>query len=109
MACINDFRQAIEDTDFSAVFEEEQVTVKVPEPTVNAGEIQEKDRVFLTGSPDTKGMVFSVTDIGGTKRYEVFVEGEVKTFYEGQIQKIDAAPSYTWIDISTAQSDPDSL
>ena len=33
---INDFRQAIEDTDFSAVFEEEQVTVKVPEPTVNA-------------------------------------------------------------------------
>ena len=102
---INEFRQAIEDTDFSAVFEEEQVTVKVPEPIVNAGDIQEKDRVFLTGSPDTKGMVFSVTDVGGTKRYEVFVDGEVKTFYEGQIQKIDAAPSYSWIDISTLQSD----
>jgi len=101
---IDEFRQAIEGTDFSAVFEEEQVTVKVPEPTINAGDIKEKDRVFLTGSPDTKGMVFSVTDIGGTKRYEVFVEGEVKTFYEGQIQKIDAAPSYSWIDISTLQS-----
>ena len=101
---INEFKQAIEDTDFSAVFEEEQVTVKVPESTVNAGDIQEKDRVFLTGSPDTKGMVFSVTDVGGTKRYEVFVDGEVKTFYEGQIQKIDAAPSYSWIDINTLQS-----
>ncbi len=103
---IKEFKQAVEGTDFSAVFEEEPVTVKQPEQiaSTNTDEIQEKDRVSLTGSPETKGMVFSITDVGGTTRYEVFVDGELKTFYEGQIQKIDAAPSYSWIDLNTLQS-----
>ena len=101
---INDFKSAVGNTDFSAVFEEEPVTVKQPEPVAAAGDIQERDRVFLTGDPDTKGMVFSVTDVGGTKKYEVFVDGEIKTFYDGQVQKIDAAPAYSWIDLSTLQS-----
>lgn len=101
---INDFKSAVENTDFSAVFEEEPVTVKQPEPVAAAGDIQEKDRVYLTGDPDTKGMVFSVTDVDGIKRYEVFVNGEIKTFYDGQIQKIDTAPAYSWIDLSTLQS-----
>lgn len=101
---INDFKSAVENTDFSAVFEEEPVTVKQPEPVAAAGDIQEKDRVYLTGDPDTKGMVFSVTDVDGIKRYEVFVDGEIKMFYDGQIQKIDTAPAYSWIDLSTLQS-----
>lgn len=101
---INDFKSTVENTDFSAVFEEEPVTVKQPEPVAAAGDIQEKDRVYLTGDPDTKGMVFSVTDVDGIKRYEVFVDGEIKMFYDGQIQKIDTAPAYSWIDLSTLQS-----
>lgn len=101
---INDFKSAVENTDFSAVFEEEPVTVKQPEPVAATGDIQEKDRVYLTGDPDTKGMVFSVTDVDGIKRYEVFVDGEIKMFYDGQIQKIDTAPAYSWIDLSTLQS-----
>lgn len=101
---INDFKSAVENTDFSAVFEEEPVTVKQPEPVAAAGDIREKDRVYLTGDPDTKGMVFSVTDVDGIKRYEVFVDGEIKTFYDGQIRKIDTAPAYSWIDLSTLQS-----
>lgn len=102
---IEDFKRAIEGTDFSAVFEEEEpITIKQPEQKVNTDEIQEKDRVFLTGSPETKGMVFSITDVGGTKRYDVFVDGEIKPFYEGQIQKVDSAPSYSWIDLNTLQS-----
>lgn len=102
---INNFRSEIEKADFSSVFEEEPVKVKPEEqPKIAEGGIQEKDRVFLTGDPDTKGMVFSVEDIDGTKRYEVFVDGEIKTFYDGQIQKIDSAPTYSWIDLSTLQS-----
>ena len=102
---INDFRSEVETADFSAVFDNEPVTVKVPEPVQTCiGGIQERDRVFLTGDPDTKGMVFSVTDVGGTKKYEVFVDGEIKTFYDGQIQKIDSAPTYSWVDISALQS-----
>lgn len=101
---IKEFKERIENTDFSAVFEEKKVIIKTQESIQSTGEIQEKDRVFLTGDPNTKGMVFSVENIGETKRYEVFVDGEIRTFYEGQIQKIDASPSYSWIDINTLQS-----
>ena len=102
---IHEFRNEVEIADFSAVFDTEPVTVKAPEPVQTSTDgIREKDRVFLTGDPDTKGMVFSVTDVGDTKRYEVFVNGEIKTFYEGQIQKIDAAPTYSWVDSKTLQS-----
>ena len=36
---INDFKSAVGNTDFSAVFEEEPVTVKQPEPVAAAGDI----------------------------------------------------------------------
>lgn len=101
---IQKLKENIENTDFSAVFEKENIAVNTPEPILNTGDIREKDCVYLTGTPDTKGMVFSVSDVGGTKRYEVFVDGEIKTFYEGQIQKIDSTPAYSWIDLSTLMS-----
>jgi len=104
---VNAFRQDVESADFSAVFEDETPSVSTPQAqeSTNPGEIQEKDRVFLVGDPDTKGMVFSVDVINGTRKYEVFVDGEIKTFYDGQIQKIDSAPSYSWIDVGTLLSD----
>ncbi|NCC66017.1 MAG: helicase, partial [Spirochaetia bacterium] len=40
----------------------------------------------------------------GIKKYDVFVDGEIKTFFEGQIRLVDSAPQYSWIDISTFQS-----
>lgn len=73
-------------------------------PAADISDIKEKDRVFLTGDPDTKGMVFSISKVNGVAKYEVFVDGDIKTFFEGQIQKIDAAPTYKWVDISTFQS-----
>ena len=92
---INDFRIEIENADFSAVFDNEPVQATKPASvTASDGDIREKDRVFLTGAPNTKGMVFSVSSVGGTKKYEVFVDGEIKTFYDGQIQKIVSAPTY---------------
>ena len=104
-AGIGEFRNEVENADFSDILNNEHVTVKAQAVTSgNIDEIKEKDRVFLTGDPDTKGMVFSVADVAGTKRYEVFVDGEIKTFYDGQIQKIDSAPSYSWVDINTLQS-----
>ena len=35
------------------------------------------------------------------KRYEVFVDGGIRTYYEGQIAKVDMAPSYSWVDLGT--------
>lgn len=104
---IRNFTSEIETADFSAVYaesEEPARAVQKAPATVIAGDIQEKDRVFLTGDPDTKGMVFSVTEVNGVKKYDVFVDGDIKTFYEGQIQKIDSAPAYSWIDLPTFQS-----
>ncbi len=104
---IRNFTSEIESADFSAVYaesEEPARAVQKAQATVITGDIQEKDRVYLTGDPDTKGMVFSVTEVNGVKKYDVFVDGDIKTFYEGQIQKIDSAPAYSWIDLPTFQS-----
>ena len=49
---------------------------------------EEKSLVYIVGSPETRGMVFSVTSVGGTHKYEVFVEGSLKTYYDGQISLI---------------------
>ena len=103
---IDDFRNSVETADFSAVFNNETGVVEENETVqTNASEICEKDQVFLTGDPDTKGMVFSVSDLGDIKKYEVFVDGEIKTFYDGQIQKIETSPTYSWVDLDTLQSD----
>ena len=103
---IQEFTQIIENTNFAEVFVDDKPIVeeKKEDIIVVGGEIKEKDRVYLTGEPDTKGMVFSISDVGGVKKYEVFVDGDIKTFYEGQIARVDAAPSYSWIDIETFQS-----
>lgn len=104
---IRSFTSEIESADFSAVYaesEEPARAVQKAPAAVITGDIQEKDRVFLTGDPDTRGMVFSVTEVNGVKKYDVFVDGDIKTFYEGQIQKIDSAPAYSWIDLPTFQS-----
>ena len=131
---INDFKSVVGNMNFSAVFEEEQVAIKPSRPVTDAGkqsesvvgageqsesiadvgkqsksvadagEIHERDRVFLAGNPDTKGMVFSVAEVDGTKRYEVFVDGEIRTFYDGQLQKIAATSAYSWTDLDTLQS-----
>ena len=71
---------------------------------VSTDEITEKSQVYLVGSPDTKGMVFSVDVVGGTKKYTVFVDGSLKQFYEGQIALIDDTPKYTWVDSETLRS-----
>ena len=67
-------------------------------------EIKEKDTVYLTGDPKTKGMVFSIQNVGNTVKYEVFVNGEIKPFYVGQIALVEEKISYDWIDIDTFQS-----
>lgn len=102
---ITAFRGEVENADFNAVFDSKPVSVKVPEmQSAQTGDIRERDQVYLVGNPETKGLVFSVTDIGDNKKYEVFVDGEIKTFYSGQIQKIETSLSYSWIDLSTLQS-----
>lgn len=105
---IREFKQTVETTDFASVYDSiehtENNNFQDTAIATDISEIREKDRVYLTGDPNTKGMVFSVSDVNGVKRYDVFVDGDIRTFYDGQIRKIDDAPSYSWVDLSTFQS-----
>ncbi|MCR5587691.1 MAG: DEAD/DEAH box helicase family protein [Lachnospiraceae bacterium] len=70
----------------------------------NCIEIKEKDTVYLVGEPETRGMVFSVQNVGDTIKYEVFVGGGLKTFYDGQIALEETKSSYNWTNIDTFKS-----
>jgi len=66
--------------------------------------IEEKSLVYIVGQPDAKGIVLSVGKVGNTKKYEVFIDSTVKTFYDGQIALVEKTPKYNWVDLSTLQS-----
>ncbi|MCM1214750.1 MAG: SNF2-related protein [Lachnospiraceae bacterium] len=67
-------------------------------------EIAEKSLVYLVGDPTTRGIVMSITDIGDTKKYDVFVDGQFKTYYSGQIAPVAETDSCNWVDINTFRS-----
>lgn len=35
------------------------------------------------------------------RRYQVFVDSGLKTYYEGQIRAVESAPQYHWVDADT--------
>lgn len=43
-------------------------------------EITEKSLVYLIGDPAVHGVVISITDLGDVKKYDVFVDGKIRTF-----------------------------
>lgn len=71
---------------------------------VNDNEIFEKSLVYLIGNPNVRGIVMSITDLGNTKKYDVFIDGNFKTFYSGQIALYIETASYNWVDINTFRS-----
>ena len=65
-------------------------------PTDSKGTIREKSKVRLTSDPSKIGMVFSVETFGPTHKYEVFIDGGINTFYDGQIQLIEDSSEVQW-------------
>lgn len=96
----------IESTDFSSANIETATTSTSTSETVesDSSEIQEKDQVVLVGEPDKRGMVFSISKVGGVNKYDVFVDGNIRSFYDGQIKKISLAPDYKFVSIEEFQS-----
>lgn len=97
-------KDAIECDIDSAAFSDSIDIISIEDSTIINNSIEEKSMVYLIGQPDKKGMVFSVETIGNTKKYEVFVDGTLKTFYDGQVALVDNSHKYNWIDLSTLQS-----
>lgn len=92
--------------DFESFSQESQpeVAETVMPDVGDEDEIREKSLVYLVGSPDVRGIVMSITDLGDTKKYDVFVDGNFKTFYSGQIALYVETASYNWVDINTFRS-----
>jgi hypothetical protein len=67
---------------------ESPIATDMPIPSEPPGIIEQHSVVRLKSDPDVKGMVSSISTIDGKKKYEVFVDGETKTFYEGQIERV---------------------
>lgn len=67
-------------------------------------EITVNSLVHLVGEPNTRGLVMSVDQIGDITKYTVFVNGESKVFYSGQILPVVDIQQYKWLDIETFRS-----
>lgn len=100
------FKRNVQNENIAAMTSIEEVEEEfiVADVNVSDSEIKEKDTVYLVGDPKTKGMVFSVQNIGDTTKYEVFVDGGLRTFYTGQIALVVEKVKYNWVDINTFQS-----
>ena len=83
---------------------EAESEIEAVQEVSDENEIKEKSLVYLVGDPSVKGIVMSISDIGDTKKYEVFVDGSFKTYYSGQIAPAVEKVNYNWVDINTFRS-----
>lgn len=90
--------------DFSTISNTEEDASVEQEEVVDENDIVEKSLVYLIGDPSVKGIVMSITDLGDTKKYDVFVDGSFKTYYSGQIAPVVEKANYNWVDINTFRS-----
>ena len=75
---------------------------KLPEHISEGGTadvIAEKSLVYLVGDPSIRGIVMSVSDLGDTKKYDVFVDGRQVDFRRSRAKELFAY----LIDINGAQ------
>ena len=56
-------------------------------------EIKKGDLISLKSDPNARGMVSAITVVGEKKKYDVFINNEIKPFYEGQIELAAASAS----------------
>ena len=100
---IERFILSVEKEKFDATEHEAPISSESDAP-VALGEIKERDRVYLKSDPTQVGMVFSVTHISDSTKYEVFINGNINTYYSGQIALVEQKAAYRWVDIDTFQS-----
>lgn len=102
---LEEFKKNVQNENIAAMTSVEKIEEDpIVEGEITDSEIKEKDTVYLVGDPKTRGMVFSVQNIGTITKYEVFVDGGLRTFYTGQIAPVVEKISYNWVDINTFQS-----
>ena len=76
----------------------------VPEKKEQTATIPVNSMVYLTASPETKGIVLSAREIGDMTEYQVFVNNSLQTFYSGQIALVATNTSYRWTSIQNVRN-----
>lgn len=72
--------------------------------SMSDGVIRENSLVCLVGSPEVRGVVHAIKNIGSVTKYDVFVNGKMSSYYTGQIELVEESAGYDWISVSTARS-----
>ena len=105
---IGKFISYIEQPDSVPTFKNEAPPEAVRETVSKAehtpGEIHENSLVYLVGSPETKGIVVSMKNLGTIIQYEVFVNNKLERYFTGQIALVQETAGYNWVGISNVQS-----
>ena len=110
IAGLQDFKSMVERPDAYKEPEKPEIkkAVQAAEPVQKQAdvvdEIEVGSIVSIVGNPDTKGMVSAISNLGGTIKYTVFVDGGIKTYYDGQIIPAESRPKYHWVDSETMRS-----
>ena len=69
-----------------------------------SGAIHENSLVYLVASPETRGVVVSVKNLGSTVQYGVFVNNAIRNFFSGQIAPVEESAGYNWVGIDRVRS-----
>lgn len=104
---ISEFIQYVERPDSlktSAPTNKENCSSMQSMPFMGDGIIQENSLVCLVGSPEVRGIVHTITNIGSVTKYDVFVDGKLNSYYTGQIKLVEESAGYDWVSVSTARS-----
>lgn len=72
--------------------------------SMSDGIIRENSLVCLVGYPEVRGVVHAIKNIGSVKKYDVFVNGKLNSYYTGQIELVEESVGYDWVGVSTVRS-----
>jgi ATP-dependent helicase HepA len=67
-------------------------------------EIHENSLVCIVGSPDIRGVVHAMRNLGAVTKYDVFINGKMSSFYTGQIELVQESAKYHWVSADAVRS-----
>ena len=101
------FIDKVESPDSSRPIAEQEENIQeepTQHPHADADEIKISSLVYIVGEPSKRGMVYSITNLGQTTKYELFIDGGIHPYYSGQIAPVKETVGYNWVDAETFRS-----
>lgn len=68
------------------------------------GEIRVNSIVYLIGAPKEKGIVVSIKKLDSIVQYGVFLNGNIRQYFSGQIALVQEKKGYNWVGLNVVRS-----